>query len=370
MKSIMTWLMFVSLLFMVGLEETRADILPYRTLTITFDATGGTVSKKSIRRREDKTIGTLPTPKRDGYQFEGWYTAASGGTQITSNTTMWYLDTYHYMVVYAHWSKTGGPIPAVWQTSRMLKGLCYSSGRPDGICELKLGKANKQGIAKVSMTMTPFSGKKRTYKSVPVNVLQGNDVEVRWPQQSYYVIIEDDYFYGGAGDGAAWVERANLDSNLEDGWYCFRAELNDNDYYLFDIYGVYCINSYLLKPFESSQEFHVSGKNWDFGQIPSIKYKVSKSDEGWRQEELTGLSDNKPNYPATRLSYNSKTGMFKGSFNLLLDPIVCVDWGRQKPPTSLKKVPFKVTGVIIEGSGIGSATSKKPALSCPVYIYR
>jgi len=40
-------------------------------------------------------IGTLPTPKRTGYDFKGWFTAATGGTQITTATKVTASVTYH-----------------------------------------------------------------------------------------------------------------------------------------------------------------------------------------------------------------------------------------------------------------------------------
>lgn len=43
--------------------------------------------------------GTLPTPVRDGYTFLGWYTASSGGTQVTASTVMEKFNT----TVYAQW---------------------------------------------------------------------------------------------------------------------------------------------------------------------------------------------------------------------------------------------------------------------------
>lgn len=46
------------------------------------------------------TYGTLPTPTRTGYTFDGWYTAANGGTQITSTTTVNLTDD---QTLYAHW---------------------------------------------------------------------------------------------------------------------------------------------------------------------------------------------------------------------------------------------------------------------------
>lgn len=44
----------------------------------------------------------MPTPTRNGYTFDGWYTANFGGVQIYANTIMGTSDT----IVYAQWSRT------------------------------------------------------------------------------------------------------------------------------------------------------------------------------------------------------------------------------------------------------------------------
>ena len=71
--------------------------------TITFDGNGGTPTVGTMPTAGGK-LTSLPSASRSGsYSFDGWYTAASGGTQITTayvfsaNTT-----------VYAHWTYTGG----------------------------------------------------------------------------------------------------------------------------------------------------------------------------------------------------------------------------------------------------------------------
>ena len=57
--------------------------------TATFDANGGTTpSQTTITKKTDEALGTLPTTSKTGYIFAGWYTAKSGGTKITSATTM------------------------------------------------------------------------------------------------------------------------------------------------------------------------------------------------------------------------------------------------------------------------------------------
>ena len=49
--------------------------------TVTYDANGGSVSPTSDSAGSNGTV-TLATPTRTGYDFNGWYTAASGGTKV------------------------------------------------------------------------------------------------------------------------------------------------------------------------------------------------------------------------------------------------------------------------------------------------
>lgn len=46
------------------------------------------------------TAGTLATPTRTDYTFDGWYTAATGGTKVTSSSTV-----SSNVTLYAHWTK-------------------------------------------------------------------------------------------------------------------------------------------------------------------------------------------------------------------------------------------------------------------------
>ena len=69
------------------------------THTVTFDmngAGGAVLEGRSVA--EGEMVGELPDVTREGYSFDGWYTAASGGTKITASTTVTGDVTY-----YAHW---------------------------------------------------------------------------------------------------------------------------------------------------------------------------------------------------------------------------------------------------------------------------
>ncbi len=67
--------------------------------TLTFNANGGTVSEGSRRVTYGAAYGTLPTPSRSGYTFNGWFTAASGGSQVSSGTKMGASN----VTIYAQW---------------------------------------------------------------------------------------------------------------------------------------------------------------------------------------------------------------------------------------------------------------------------
>ena len=70
--------------------------------TVSFNANGGIVGTSSKSVTYDAAYGTLPTPTRDGFTFTGWYTAASGGNQVTASTIM---TTAGNHTLYAHWTE-------------------------------------------------------------------------------------------------------------------------------------------------------------------------------------------------------------------------------------------------------------------------
>ncbi|MBQ4422948.1 MAG: InlB B-repeat-containing protein [Clostridia bacterium] len=72
-----------------------------KTVTVTFNANGGSVSTDSKTVTVGSTYGDLPTPTRTGYSFDGWYTAASGGSKVTSSTTVTATSNH---TLYAHWT--------------------------------------------------------------------------------------------------------------------------------------------------------------------------------------------------------------------------------------------------------------------------
>ena len=92
--------------------------------TVTFDANGGTCDTKTKSVTSGSAIGTLPTPTRGGYEFNGWYpNQYAGDDPITSSSTVSSNVTY-----YAHWTSErnqdyhivfnpkGGELPGAYAT--------------------------------------------------------------------------------------------------------------------------------------------------------------------------------------------------------------------------------------------------------------
>ena len=74
------------------------SVRPVQGYVVTFNANGGT-GETTRTILPGATVGALPTPMREGYTFTGWWTEASGGTQISA-TTVPYGD----VIYYAHWT--------------------------------------------------------------------------------------------------------------------------------------------------------------------------------------------------------------------------------------------------------------------------
>lgn len=72
-------------------------------VSIILNANGGIVNTALITAYFGDNYGTLPTPKRDYFTFDGWYTSAAGGSLVNNSTK---VDNSSPHTLYAHWSKS------------------------------------------------------------------------------------------------------------------------------------------------------------------------------------------------------------------------------------------------------------------------
>ena len=76
--------------------------------TVTFNANEGTVTPESQTVTYDGTYGELPTPKRSGYKFLGWFTDLTGTDKVTANNK---VSITAAQTLYAHWSEDNSEYP-------------------------------------------------------------------------------------------------------------------------------------------------------------------------------------------------------------------------------------------------------------------
>lgn len=82
----------------VELGVCKAGTGPVPMRTVRFNANGGNVSPSTKVVFQNDAIGEMPQPRRWGYDFSGWHTAAIGGSQVIESTTITASQT-----LYAHW---------------------------------------------------------------------------------------------------------------------------------------------------------------------------------------------------------------------------------------------------------------------------
>lgn len=85
-------------------------------VTVSFNGNGGNASQSSATVYVTSSYGELPSASRNGYIFLGWYTAASGGSKVTSGTT---VNIRNNHTLYAQWELAA---PTDWTTDTSFIG--------------------------------------------------------------------------------------------------------------------------------------------------------------------------------------------------------------------------------------------------------
>ena len=197
----------------VTCDKHETDTPVPTEFTITFNGNGGTPSATSMTTIDQK-LPELPTATHSGrYSFDGWYTAASGGTKITTATVF-----YENTTVYAHWTYIGGGGSSgggggyTYHTIRAISGL-NGSISPSGWTSVRHGwdqtftitPDKGYAVAKVLVDgKSVGSVKSYTFK----NVTTDHTIEVVFmkangnPQTGVFVDVPEGSYYEEAVDWA------------------------------------------------------------------------------------------------------------------------------------------------------------------------
>lgn len=96
----------------------------------------------------------------------------------------------------------------------------------------------------------------------------------------------------------------------------------------------------------------IGGRKFNFGNAASLRFVMDRESGEY---VLAGMNDPaKPNLSALKITYNVKTGVFKGSFRIYAA-------NRTGARPKLKKFMVTLGGVVVDGKGSGRATLKRPA---------
>lgn len=87
-----------------------------KTYIVTFNANGGTCATASKDVTYGAKYGTLPTPTWSNHTFNGWYTASSGGTKITADST---VSITAGQTLYAQWTSATIQISYAYGISKL-----------------------------------------------------------------------------------------------------------------------------------------------------------------------------------------------------------------------------------------------------------
>lgn len=165
------------------LPDGQGTEIPLNTIAVIFDANGGFVSTASMQTRADGKLTSWPTPTRTGYTFNGWFTSASGGASLATDT-VFAKDT----TVYAQWTAvsvnpdpTPGPNNPVGPTNPGSSWNDYTPPTtytittpttPNGTVVVSPKSASKGST--VTITATPDTG----YQLTTLTVTDNNGKEV------------------------------------------------------------------------------------------------------------------------------------------------------------------------------------------------
>ena len=221
----------------VTCDKHETDTPVPTEFTITFNGNGGTPYVGSMRTTNQK-LTSLPTATRSGrYSFDGWYTAASGGTKITTATVF-----YENTTVYAHWTYIGGGGSSgggggyTYHTIRAISGL-NGSISPSGWTSVRHGwdqtftitPDKGYAVAKVLVDgKSVGSVKSYTFK----NVTKDHTIEVVFmkangnPQTGVFVDVAEGSYYEEAVD---WAVKNGITTGTGNNYFtpdgiCTRAQ--------------------------------------------------------------------------------------------------------------------------------------------------
>lgn len=290
----------------VKIVVTEETSLP--EVTVTFDANGGSVTPASAETVDGK-LASLPVPTREGYTFDGWFTAADGGEEITT-ANVFTQDT----TIYAHWTEDGEE-PSGGDGGGSTRYTVHVEAADNGSLQTNTTRASRGQT--VTITVQPDEG--YVLSAVTVTDADGNSIQTTRKSDSRYtfsmpgrnVTVSADFQPAGSAGSCPRDESCPL-SRFTDvdmsSWY------HDGLHYCLEHGLMIGVSDTLFRPEGTTTRAQVAVILWRLENSPVVDYAMTFEDvdaDSWygeaarwaaSEEIIVGYGNNRfgPDDPVTR----------------------------------------------------------------------
>ena len=205
-----------------NLSSTGKDVYLYAVWkgahnTLTFDTNKGdgstTPSPATIPSQDmvnGTQYGTLPTVSREGYTFQGWYTAKKGGIQITEDST---VDLSRNTTLYAIWKPneytlnfdtnkgTGSTTPDPVNSYTIYFDGSYGTGE-----NASLPETSRKGYT-FDGWYTAAEGGEKFDNTIRVTATPYTTLYAHWTAKEYTITYDGSGYVGGRYSDGTWEKK-------------------------------------------------------------------------------------------------------------------------------------------------------------------
>lgn len=178
-----------------------------KSVRLTFNYNGATASELGRNVTFGQPYGVLPTPTKNGYDFDGWYVDKNGGGKITESSI---VSIAEYHTIYAHWAET--------------QYIISYNGRGDGGLwpenhykpHFSQGKISETVPTSTGMTFIEWNTKEDGTGTVyhPGDVYNNNEplyLFAQWDREKYNITYDAN---GGSGAPSTQIKEYKIDLKL------------------------------------------------------------------------------------------------------------------------------------------------------------
>lgn len=168
----------------------------------------------------DSTYGELPTPLREGYTFDGWYTLSSGGSKITASTKVtntnehtlfahWVSNSNAYLMTGSNWqAKLKAANSSYTQTN--IESIEFTNTKPTSGTRVSVGATNANGTTSY---VSGTSGVSDVIAYVTAGSTSGKYKVVFYSNATIYAPKDSSYLFSYSGLGNKFTSLTSITFN-------------------------------------------------------------------------------------------------------------------------------------------------------------